>query len=79
MTNETELRDRIADQIMPASVREIDEATGRAAVAVAGKIIDDLGLTVEYEQSWFVGLRDENGKLIKDAKAKRVVGKWEKQ
>ncbi len=62
MPNETELRDRIADQIMPASVREIDEAAGRAALAVAGKIIDDLGLTptensrhnqmIQYETKW---------------------------
>lgn len=80
MTDRDNLREHLATTI-EAAIREwhTHECPCSKVEHVAQAIIDEFELTVEYEQSWFVGLRDANGMLIKDAKAARIVGKWVEQ
>ncbi|GAA1639291.1 hypothetical protein GCM10009700_27800 [Brevibacterium sanguinis] len=68
------LRDRIADIIYQNC-----EADGYTKLSTAQAVIDDLGLTMERKYSYVAGLRDENGILISEGMATRVVGKWEEE
>ena len=70
MTDQDNLRDRIADVI----VRK-----GRTGNSAAQAIIDELGLTMEMRVSSVGRTVDRRTGIVTNSTQTRIVGKWEQQ